>query len=199
MKCQISSVGQNDLKKLKCGKVIWITGLSGAGKTSVSKELYEKLSEKNIETLLLDGDTLRKIFLKKNNFSDKYDRQERINLAMQYAYLCKVLSLQGLNIIIATISMFEEIYKWNRENLPNYFQIYLKVPIDELELRDPKKIYKQFRAGALTNVAGLDLSVDYPLSSDVTLDFIAQPDIWESPAASADYILSRLLADAAFN
>ncbi|NCY22974.1 adenylyl-sulfate kinase, partial [bacterium] len=68
---------------------------------------------------------------------------------------------------IATISLFREVHQWNRQNLPGYFEIYLKVPIEELRRRDSKGIYKKFDTGEIQNVAGLDLQVDEPAKPDL--------------------------------
>lgn len=62
--------------------------------------------------------------------------------------------------------MFNEVYTWNRINMPRYFEVYLKVPIEELQRRDPKNIYSRFANGELKNVAGLDLPIDEPLSAE---------------------------------
>ena len=81
------------------------------------------------------------------------------------------LSQQGHLVLIATISMFEEVHSWNREHIDNYLEVFLDVPIGELKRRDPKQIYKRFDAGEIDNVAGLDLKVDYPKHSDIVLKF----------------------------
>ena len=106
--------------------------------------------------------------------------------------LCKALSSQGFIVIVATISMFHEIYAWNRENLENYLEIYLKVPLDELYLRDDKKIYQDYKDGKLSNVAGLDLSVDEPLSSDLTYDFVRQPFLWDTSTNLINDLMAQL-------
>ena len=157
-------------KGLQSTSVIWITGLSGSGKTTLATELALQIKIKNNAVVMLDGDILRTIFCP--DFSDKasYDRASRIELAMQYSKLCHELSKQRITVIIATISLFKEIHSWNRENLPGYFEIYLKVPMQTLRQRDPKGIYKKFDAGQLINVAGLDLKVDEPANPDLILD-----------------------------
>ena len=73
--------------------------------------------------------------------------------------------------LIATISLFHDIHEWNRKNLPDYFEVYLKVPIEELRKRDPKGIYKSFDEGKLNNVAGIDLKIDEPKNPDWLIDF----------------------------
>ena len=153
------------------GKVIWITGLSGAGKTTVATALNQHLKKYGLNPILLDGDNLRNLFNGKVDFDNSYCREERIILSRKYSLLCKNLSSQGFTVIIATLSMYNEIYAWNRANLPNYFEIYLDVPLDELFRRDPKEIYKKFNSGSINNVAGLDLKVDRPTKSDLKVTF----------------------------
>ena len=86
----------------------------------------------------------------------------RLALALQYARLCQIISCQGQTVVIATISMFNEVYSWNRVNIPRYFEVYLKVPFEELRRRDPKNIYSRFDSGELKNIAGFDLPIDEP-------------------------------------
>ena len=153
-------------KKLETeGRVIWITGLSGSGKTALALEVIRKLKEIRKDVLLLDGDELRNIFSLDVENSQNYDRATRITLSLKYAKLAKLLSLQGGIVIVSTISMFKEVYAWNKENLPGYFEVYLKVPLEELFSRDSKKIYSRYENMELKNVAGLDLQVDEPTNS----------------------------------
>ncbi len=90
---------------------------------------------------------------------------------MQYAHLCHVIATQGLTVVIATISLFREVHAWNRQYLPGYFEVYLKIPLEELRRRDPKGIYRRFDAGELANVAGLDLPIDEPQAADWVVEF----------------------------
>ena len=174
------------------GQVIWITGLSGAGKTTVAEQLSIRIQEGGLQPILLDGDILRYLFKNTEVISETYNREARIKLALKYAHICQILSSQSFTVVIATVSMFREVYAWNRANLPNYFEVYLKVPLDELRLRDPKKIYQRYDAGELKNVAGLDLCIDEPLEPHVTLDFEMQPFLWENPEIIVEYLISEL-------
>ena len=174
------------------GQVIWITGLSGAGKTTLGNELTARLRQSGLQPILLDGDILRTLLKVPHSKTDAHNRESRIKLALKYAQMCEWLSSQGFTVVIATISMFDEVYAWNRKNLPNYFEVYLKVPLEELQSRDPKGIYQRYESGDLINVAGLDLLVDQPCGSHLTLDFEVQPSIWQSPARLADHLMSEL-------
>lgn len=151
--------------------VIWITGLSGAGKTTLANNVIRRLRYMNRSAIMLDGDELREVFGAVTSNAQNHGRDARLTLAMQYAHLCRVLADQGLVVVIATISLFKEVHGWNRNNLPGYFEVYLKTPLEELRRRDPKGIYRRFDSGELTNVAGLDLSIDEPDEANWVVEF----------------------------
>ena len=161
------------------GKVIWITGLSGAGKTTVARQVVEHLRTQKKNVIFLDGDELREVFGAVGNSEQNHGREGRVNLAMQYSRLCGVLASQGFTVVIATISMFREVHEWNRHNLPGYFEVYLKVPLEELKRRDPKGIYRRFGKGELKNVAGLDLAIDEPKYPHFMVDFTKNAGVEE--------------------
>ena len=138
---------------------------------------------------MLDGDELREVFGAMAFNAQNYDREGRLALALQYAHLCRVIAAQGFTIVIATISLFREVHAWNRANLPDYFEVYLKVPLEELRRRDPKGIYRRFDAGDLTNVAGLDLPVDEPETADWVVEFVPERPV----AVLAEDLLNCLI------
>ena len=106
-------------------RVYWITGLSGAGKTTVGRLFYNKLKEQYSNTVFLDGDTMRKVF--GNDLG--YSAEDRRKCAMRYSRLCAMLQEQGMNVVCCTISMFDSVREWNRENIQNYKEIYVKETI----------------------------------------------------------------------
>lgn len=158
------------------GQVVWICGLSGAGKTTLALELVKRLRADGKSVVLLDGDELREVFGVSATTPENHAREKRLSLAIQYAYLCRLLASQGLTIVISTISLFREVFIWNRAYLPCYFEIYLKIPLDELRRRDSKGIYSRFDAGELTHVAGLDIAIDEPEEADWIVEFIPGRD-----------------------
>lgn len=169
-------------------RVIWITGLSGAGKSTLAQQVATRLRASGESVVMLDGDELREVFGAVAANAQNHGRPARLLLAMQYAHLCRVIAAQGLTVVIATISLFREVHAWNRTNLPGYFEVYLKVPVDELRRRDPKGIYRRFDAGELSDVAGLDLPIDEPEAADWVVEF----DSKQSAAALADELTKIL-------
>jgi len=174
---------ESDLSKkngVKPGQIVWITGLSGAGKTTVARQVVERLRAEGKSVICLDGDELREVFGAITSNEENHGREGRINLAIQYSRLCGVLASQGFTVVIATISLFREVHEWNRHNLPGYFEVYLKVPLEELRRRDPKGIYRKHQAGELKHVAGLDLEVDEPKKPDLTVEYTSKKTIYDT-------------------
>ena len=147
------------------GKVLWITGLSGSGKTTVSRELYRLLSEFNCPVVVLDGDVLREALGSKWG----YTPEERRELAKVYGRLCKLISDSGAHVICAAIAMFDEVRDWNRKNITNYFEVFLRVPIEVLTDRDTKGLYAKYIAMEDAESVLSD-AFELPKSPDLTID-----------------------------
>lgn len=147
--------------------VFWITGLSAAGKTTLANLLTGYLRSEGYSVVMLDGDQLREAL----SSTTEYGREARLNLAYQYSHLARIISKQGVKVVVSTVALFKEIHIWNRKHLPGYFEVYLKVSMEELRKRDPKGIYRRFEAGEISNVAGLDLPIDEPLNPDIVIEY----------------------------
>lgn len=179
----------SDMKSL--GEVLWICGLSGAGKTTLALEITKKLRAQGKFVVLLDGDELREVFGATAANAQNHGREGRLALAMQYAHLCRVIATQELTVVIATISLFREVHAWNRENLPGYFEVYLKVPVDELRRRDPKGIYRRFDAGELSGVAGLDVPIDEPEDAEWVVEYLSGQKVSDLAAELINRLVKR--------
>lgn len=152
----------NDM--IDCGCVYWITGLSGAGKTTVGTKLYEYLKRRKDNVIRLDGDILRQIFLNQD-----YSPEGRKALGLQYGSLCKMISIQGVDVVICTIAMYDDIRAWNRENIPDYREIYLDVSMEELVRRDQKGLYSKAADQKESNVAGVNMEIELPKHPDLVI------------------------------
>ncbi len=150
---------------MESGTVLWITGLAGAGKTTIGKRLYELMKQNNRNVVFLDGDLLREVL----GNSDNYTLSEREKLAFIYSRLCKMLSDQGLDVICCTISMFPSVWDWNRKNIKSYKKVYLKTSLDILKKRDQKGLYSKAESGTCHNVLGVDVDYTEPISPDIVI------------------------------
>lgn len=166
--------------RLQKGAVIWITGLSDSGKSTLARLLSQRLRRNFNSITLLDGDQLREVF----GVNKNYDRDSRLNLGFKYSKLCKMLAEQGHIVIIATIALLKEIHTWNRAKLPGYFEVFLNIPIEELRRRDSKGLYRRYDLGETTHVYGLDLKADYPKCPDFKINF--------DPKRSAEFTAEEL-------
>ena len=119
--------------------VIWISGFSASGKTTVGRKVNSKLNTLGARTVFLDGDDLRSIFGARWG----YTRSDRVHLAHVYFRLCSHLASQGYTVIIAAVAMYDEIREWMHTNIPNCLEIFLDVPEHERRRRDSvtKRLY----------------------------------------------------------
>jgi cytidine diphosphoramidate kinase len=140
--------------------VYWITGLANSGKTTLAKILVEQLRAEGIAAVHLDGDELREVY----GDPPQFDPPARRQIALRNARLCALLSRQGITVVCSTISLFHEVQEWNRENIPGYREIFLRVPLEILHARDHRGIYTQ------TAVSGVHFAVEEPKAPDLILD-----------------------------
>lgn len=141
--------------------VYWLTGLSGAGKTTIGTLLYQYIKQSAPNTVLLDGDVLRQVF----GDDLGYSREDRLKSAMRNARLCALLQSQNINVVCCTISMFHSVRDWNRAHINQYKEIYLKVLPQTLRMRNQKDLY----GGKATDVAGLQVTVEEPQDPELTI------------------------------
>jgi cytidine diphosphoramidate kinase len=146
--------------------VIWFIGKSASGKTFLGKKLYNKLSVNYPNLVFLDGDVLRNVMSKDLGHSkeDRYISEER------RSRLSKILSDQGIHIIMSGISNEPKIREWNMINIKDYLEIYIKTNKKILYSRDPKGIYKNYLKGDIINVVGEDIPFQEPVTPWMKID-----------------------------
>lgn len=122
------------------GTVLWITGYSGSGKTTVAREATSLLRESGYPTVFLDGDDFRAIL--RNQWG--YTKAERIELAQIYLRFCSYVASQGVNVVLSAAAMYQTVFDWFRVHIPNAILIYLDVPLSERVRRDQqtKNLYE---------------------------------------------------------
>ena len=138
----------------KKGIVFWITGLSGCGKTKIGHKIKNDIIKKYGPTILFSGDDIRNIF----DFK-KYSPQDRLKIVSQYCKLSHNLSNQKINVIFCVVGLMHAIYKWNKKNIENYIEIFIKSSINKVKKFSNKQIYKQ---KYIQNVVGFDIKPEYP-------------------------------------
>ncbi len=142
------------------GTVYFFTGLSGAGKTTIGGLFHRRLKATKPNVVFLDGDEIRIAF----GEDVGYTHSERLRWAGRIFRVCRLLAGQGIDVVVCSIAMYESVRRWNRENIPNYKEIYIKVSKDTLLQRNQKGLYT-----AGKNVVGIDLPFDEPQSPDIVL------------------------------
>lgn len=168
------------------GVAYWVTGLPGAGKTTLARNLADRLEARGRMVVRLDGDRMRAIL-----GAHGYGRADRKALAQIYAGFCREFAGQGFDVVCATVSMFQEVRTWSRANIARYVEIYLSVPIPILTARHPKGLYARAQAGHIPNVPGVDLAFEPPETPDVVIE----DDGAKTPDAVANELFQVLRLD----
>ena len=145
------------------GTVYFFTGLAGAGKTTIGGLFYRRLKEKKPNVVMLDGGQLRR--LSTNKYSG-YSTEERRKGAFYNFEMCSMLADQGIDVVLCSISMYNDCRAWARENIENYREIYIRTTWETLYRRDQKRLY----SSGTKNVVGVDLLCEEPEHPDIIID-----------------------------
>lgn len=143
------------------GTVYFFTGLSGAGKTTLGGLFHQRLKATKPNVVLLDGDQIRPVFAEDIGYSD----DDRVKGARRIFRVAKMLSDQGIDVVVCSICMYSSVRDWSRENIENYREIYIKVKRETLLARNQKDLYT-----AGHNVVGVDLPFDEPKTPDAVVE-----------------------------
>jgi adenylyl-sulfate kinase len=148
------------------GFTLWFTGLSGAGKSTISERVYASLREAGAKVELLDGDIVRTHLSKGLGFS-KEDRDTNVR---RIGFVCELLSRNGVIAIVAAISPYRAVREEVRERIPNFVEVYVHAPLEVLAERDVKGLYKKAIAGEIASFTGVSDPYEPPSNPEITVD-----------------------------
>ncbi len=148
------------------GFVIWLTGLSGSGKTTIARALAERLQSEGYKVEILDGDVVRQHFSKGLGFS----KEDRIENIRRVAYVAHLLARNGVVVITALISPYREGRNYARQLIGNFVEVYVKCPLDVLIERDVKGLYAKALKGEIKNFTGISDPYEPPENPEVVVE-----------------------------
>jgi len=146
--------------------VIWIIGLSGTGKTTLASQVVDRIRRLNGKVVLLDGDLIRTLF--GNDVDHTIEGRQRN--AERLSVLSKFLADQGVHVVAAVLSIFPEWRRWNRENISDYSEVYIKASMETLLRRDIKNLYARAARGEIVNVVGVDIPFPEPENPELVIE-----------------------------
>jgi len=167
----------------KQGTTLWMTGLSGAGKTTIANLLAEKLIRRGEKVEIMDGDVVRTNLSKGLGFS-KEDRETNL---MRIGFVCRLLSRNGAIAIAAAISPYDYIRKNLRKEDENFIEVYVNAPIEKCIERDVKGLYKKALAGEIKQFTGIDDPYEAPEDAEIEVHTDK-----ETVEESVEFILRRM-------
>ncbi|SRR5260370_12377088 len=172
---------------MRCGLTVWLTGLSSAGKTTISRMVCERLSSLGHPVEWLDGDVVRQRLSKGLGFS-KEDRDENIR---RIGFVAELLTRNGVIVLVSAISPYRDVREEVRRRIGNFVEVYVHAPLEVCEQRDVNGVYRRARAGEIRNVTGLDDPYEPPPAPDVECR-TDRETVSESAAKVLEAVLARM-------
>lgn len=149
--------------------VIWIIGLSGAGKTTIGREVWRQWRERADNVVMLDGDEVRGV-IGRDAHGDPHSIEGRRRNAERMTALCELLDRQGVHVVCCILSIFPEMRASNRTRFRDYLEVYVATPLETCVARDDKGIYGPAVRGETHNVVGIDIPFEAPAEADLVLE-----------------------------
>ncbi len=171
-----------DLDNSAVAPVVWLTGLSGAGKSTIASDLARSLEEQGLPVETLDGDSIRALFP-----NTGFSREERNAHVKRVGYMASLLARHGIFVVVSLISPYREAREFVRGLCPRFVEVYVSTPLEECERRDPKGLYAQAREGRLRHFTGINDPYEPPEAPDLTID-----TRWMFAQQAAESILATL-------
>jgi adenylylsulfate kinase len=151
---------------LQNGATVWFSGLSGAGKTTICRLLATKLKQADLRLEWLDGDEIRRHF--SSNLG--YGREERIVHIQRIAYMCKLLSRNGVLVLASFITPYQEMRDYCRKEIGAYHEVYVKCALEQCILRDVKGLYAKALSDGIEHFTGISDPFEEPANPDLILE-----------------------------
>lgn len=170
---------------IKPGAVIWFTGLAGSGKSTVATVVEAMLRERDLPVENLDADEVRQNLSPNLGFS----LEARDENTKRLAWMGKILSRNGVNVVIAAVATMRKFRDRAREMVPHFVEVYVKCPLEVCQERDPKGLYARRARNEINDVDGIDIPYEEPLNAEVVVDTSVM-DIEES----AKMVIAKLEA-----
>jgi adenylylsulfate kinase-like enzyme len=148
--------------------VVWLTGISGAGKTTIAESILAVLKPLMPGLILVDGDVVRELF----GAGLGFDENSRVIQIGRIQRLAMFLARQEVRVIVTALYANPDLLRWNRSNLPGYFEVYVNTPLATAEGRDTKGLYSKARSGDLLNVVGIDIPWHEPQNPDMIVNSV---------------------------
>ncbi|MBT5195116.1 MAG: adenylyl-sulfate kinase [Rhodospirillaceae bacterium] len=148
--------------------IVWLVGLSGAGKTTVARELHRRWQDHDPATVLIDGDEVREIF-QHDRGTEPYTLEGRRINAERITAMSAWLDKQNINAVVSILCIFPDILAANRSRFSSYFEAFVDAPLADLEARDGKGLYAAARRGDEGNVVGIDIPFPRPENPDLVI------------------------------
>lgn len=148
------------------GFTIWLTGLPSAGKSTLARAIEQHLKARGRNVELLDGDIVRTHLSKGLGFS----REDRNTNIQRIAFVCKLLTRNGVACISAAISPYREARQWARKEIKGFVEVYVKCPIEVCRQRDVKGLYKLADEGRIEHLTGIDDPYEEPEHPDLVIE-----------------------------
>jgi adenylylsulfate kinase len=145
--------------------VLWFTGLSGSGKTTIATRVHQELARRGTEVEYIDGDALREVF--PNTGFTRAEREEHLR---RTGYMASRLAAHGVTVVASFVSPYRESRDFVRALCPGFMEIYVSTPLEECERRDVKGLYARARRGEIRNFTGIDDPFEVPERPELVID-----------------------------